>query len=312
MLGLSGGLDSVVLLHLILRLQKEMGFFVRALHVNYHLRGKESLRDEKFVRLLSQQWDFPLDVLSAKITRKSSLQDQAREIRYRFFDRMSRKYKFQKVLVAHHAQDQVETFFIKLVQGSGVQGLISMQVDSALKDSSLKVLRPLLSFTKKDLRDYAKLEKLKWCEDSSNQKSDYVRNFIRHKILKYLEKINPQFVKKVSESLEILKSENDFIDKQSQQFISSHLKRSRQVLKLALKPLLQQHIALRMRVYFLLLKEKGVLPSHQYLMDLDTMVMHQKKQMKITFSQGYGARLVDGVLQIEAWRQRNLKKRGFY
>lgn len=122
LLGLSGGLDSVVLLHLILRLQKEMGFILRALHVNYHLRGKESLRDEKFVRLLSQQWSFPLNVLSAKMSRKSSLQDQARQIRYHFFDRMSRKYKSYKVLVAHHAQDQVETFLSNLSREVGFRG----------------------------------------------------------------------------------------------------------------------------------------------------------------------------------------------
>lgn len=177
----SGGVDSMLLLELV----KDY-FSVVALHVNYNLRGKESDLDEELVREFCLKKKIPLVVhdynLGAELKqKKSNLQNRAREIRYEFFKQQLEKTPDSYLFVGHHADDQVETFFIQYLRNAGIAGL------SGMKEISNRIARPFLPFTKVQLMSYALENGLKWREDQSNSKNDYVRNKLRNQIIPAIE-----------------------------------------------------------------------------------------------------------------------------
>ncbi len=315
LVGLSGGLDSTVLLHLLFSLKEELGLFLLGVHVNYHLRGKSSQKDEDFLRQMLSKMKLPLEVLSNPILSKSSIQDQARQVRYKYFEKIAKKYRCQKIILAHHVEDQVETFLMRLIRGAGLQGLASMEQERLLAaDSKLKVLRPLLSFSKEDLKSYAKEQKIQWREDLSNQKTDYLRNFLRLKFLKSLKKKNPQVTQKIFETIELIQDENDWIKQYAQKLLQGNLHESAMRWELSLSWLKKQEKPIRKRIYMAIFKEKipTLTPTQKYLNSLDEMVMENKTQMKISFSKGYGACIQKDRLVLLRWRQQKLQKRGFF
>ena len=177
----SGGVDSMVLLHILHKLGKT----VSGVHVNYMLRGEDSEKDQELVEKTCQTLGIPCHVkrvdLNAILEKTGgNLQDQARKVRYAYFKQFTVKENFYLVL-GHHAHDQVETFFLNISHGGGVMGLAGMLPQNGT------VLRPLLSFTKKEIIDYARQENITWREDLSNTKSDYNRNKLRNLILPTLE-----------------------------------------------------------------------------------------------------------------------------
>ena len=174
----SGGVDSMVLLHLLMR----TGFSFSIAHCNFCLRGKESEEDEAFVRSLSDQFKIPLYVKSFDTEtyakkNKISIQMAARLLRYEWFQILKKKYNFCYIATAHHGTDSVETVLINLIRGTGFSGLHGIQ------EFSSDVIRPLLSFCKKDIYLYAKQNNIKYREDISNSDDKYVRNKIRNKII---------------------------------------------------------------------------------------------------------------------------------
>ncbi len=184
MVALSGGVDSVVLLHLFIH----AGYSVTAAHCNFKLRGDESDADEQMVRDLCTQWDIKLFVKSCPAksyadTQKLTIQEAARDLRYDFFEKTARQYHFDKIAVAHHADDDLETFFINLFRGSGVQGLKGIPVK---RD---RIIRPLMFATRYEIEQYARQYKIPWREDSSNRSGKYLRNRIRHELLPLLEQL---------------------------------------------------------------------------------------------------------------------------
>lgn len=314
-LGLSGGLDSTVLLHLLFCLKKEFPLFLVGVHVNYHLRAKASDLDEALLRQMLAKMNLPLEVLSSPLALKSSIQDQARRIRYDYFAKIAAQYRCEKIILAHHAEDQVETFLMRLVRGSGLQGLGAMNQEREFSfDSKLKVIRPLLPFSKEDLRTYARGKKIRWREDASNQKTDYLRNFIRLNFLKPLKKKNPQVLQKISEAIEVVQEENEWMNQYVRKILKGKVKGHSGEFTLPLDWLQKQASPLRKRIYLQLFKEKipTLTPSRKYLTSLDEMVMGHKTQMKLSFSMGYGAFLQKGALTFVRWRQQKLEKRGFF
>lgn len=181
LLAASGGLDSTVLAHLL----HLAGFSFTMAHCNFGLRGKESEGDEIFIRELAKH--FGVKVWVKKFETKSfgkakgvSTQMAARELRYEWFEELSVKQNFSGILVAHHADDQLETILLNLLRGTGIEGIYGMS------DTRGRIIRPLLPFSREKLMAFAVNEKCKWREDSSNIKSEYKRNFIRHKVMSRL------------------------------------------------------------------------------------------------------------------------------
>lgn len=184
-LACSGGIDSMVLLHALIK----MNFRPTVLHVNYHLRGEDSDLDAIFIKSYCSEhsldyFELNTDLKSHLKTFGGNLQQEARNVRYDFFDSFDDGNT--KILLAHHADDQVETFFLNLARGGGIMGL------SCMLEENEMYLRPLLPFFKKEIHTYALNENLKWREDVSNEKLDYSRNKLRNVFIPEMETQHPK------------------------------------------------------------------------------------------------------------------------
>jgi tRNA(Ile)-lysidine synthase len=191
LLAVSGGLDSMVLLHLFQQLDYE----IVVLHCNFQLRGLESFGDQQFIQEYTSQHNIQLsftqfDTEAFANDYKLSIQIAARELRYSWFYEQLEIQEGDYILTAHHADDNLETFFINLSRGTGLDGLTGIP---AQNDT---VIRPLLPFTRKEIEEYAAKQDLKWREDSSNASDKYLRNKIRHHLIPILKELNPNFIYK--------------------------------------------------------------------------------------------------------------------
>lgn len=188
LIALSGGVDSMVLTHLI----KSMNFPMSVAFVNFKLRGKESDDEEVFVRNWTKENNIKLFTKSIDTEQfakdnKLSIQVAAREIRYTWFAELMQENDFDFVLTAHHLDDSIESFLINLNRGTGMEGL------KGIPERNNKVIRPLLTFSRGEILNYAKKQNVVWREDSSNQSDKYIRNYFRNRILTEWEKLNENY-----------------------------------------------------------------------------------------------------------------------
>lgn len=184
LLAVSGGVDSMVMLHLFEQLPYEFS----VAHVNFQLRAAESEADEQFLREYCEQRGISLFVYKANTSEyvkehKVSIQMAARELRYAWFKELMLEHGFQKLLVAQHSDDSVETTMINLLRGTGLSGLKGIV-------SNTMASRPMLCFNRADILSYAEQNNIKWREDSSNKKSDYLRNKLRNIVLPMLDEVS--------------------------------------------------------------------------------------------------------------------------
>ena len=184
--GISGGADSVALLHILVSL----GYKCIAAHCNFNLRGDESSRDEQFTTDFTQRLQVPLRKISFETNKyaqenRLSVEMAARELRYRWFEELLNTYDADAVAVAHHRDDSVETLLINLTRGSGLTGL------TGIKPKNGNVVRPLLCVSREDIYAYIENNGLEYVTDSSKSSDIYTRNFIRLKVIPLLEEINP-------------------------------------------------------------------------------------------------------------------------
>lgn len=183
---LSGGADSVALLLLL----DEMGYKVHALHCNFHLRGEESDRDERFCEDLCLKKNIPFhrihfDTLMYAETHKMSVEMAARELRYRYFEQLRKDIGAEGICVAHHQDDTVETVLLNLVRGTGLRGLTGIQPRNGA------ILRPLLCVTRTEIEAYLATKQQDYVTDSTNLETDFVRNKIRLQVVPLLRQLNP-------------------------------------------------------------------------------------------------------------------------
>lgn len=183
---LSGGADSVALLRLLLSL----GYTCEAAHCNFHLRADESDRDEAFVRQFCKEQKIPLHVMDFDThayarNQKVSIEMAARELRYRWFEELSKTYRYTAIAVAHHQDDSVETMLLNLIRGSGINGLLGIRPKNG------KVVRPLLCISRNEVVDYLSQLGQAYVTDSTNLQDEYLRNKIRLTLLPMMQEINP-------------------------------------------------------------------------------------------------------------------------
>lgn len=174
--GVSGGVDSVVLLHAL----TESGRDVVAAHVNYGLRGEASDEDEQSVRATCDRLEVPCRVLRADEAPTSSIQAWARRVRYEWFERLAQELSAGAIAVAHHADDQAETVLINIIRGTGLDGLSGMPRSRPItRGSSVLLVRPMLDLDRSRIEAYARSRGLEWREDASNESEKYLRSRVR-------------------------------------------------------------------------------------------------------------------------------------
>ena len=203
-LALSGGIDSMVLAD---KLLKANAVFVLA-HCNFHLRGEESDGDERFVRAYAERNGLTLyvkqfDTLNYSKEHKLSIEMAARELRYAWFEELRQQLNYDYIAVAHHADDQLETFFINLLRGAGIRGLKGMQKVNG------HIIRPLLDMPRSEIQQYAEEHHLQWREDHTNAETQFLRNKIRHELLPVIDGISKEGRSAILKSIKHLASENE-------------------------------------------------------------------------------------------------------
>lgn len=205
LIALSGGVDSVVLSHLMCR----ANYKISLAHCNFHLRDEESNRDEAFVRRWAKENNIPLfvkefDTYQYMKENKLSLEMAARDLRYNWFNSLLESEGFTCLCTAHHLDDSIETFFINLLRGTGIAGLHGIKVKND------KIVRPLLFATREEILSYAKQNNISYVEDSTNSETKFTRNKIRHNLFPVLREINPNFEFALKKDIEYL-NDTEFI-----------------------------------------------------------------------------------------------------
>jgi len=206
-LAVSGGIDSMVLLHLL----KQLPYEIAVLHCNFQLRGLESFGDQEFIQNYCSQNNIPFftthfDTEAFAKDYKLSTQVAARELRYNWFYELLETENFDYILTAHHADDNLETFIINLTRGTGLEGL------TGIPEQNDKIIRPLLPFSRDEIQQYAKENKIGWREDSSNASNKYLRNKIRHDLVPVLKEINPNFLNAFQKTQSYLQESQEMVE----------------------------------------------------------------------------------------------------
>ncbi len=195
LVGVSGGVDSVCLLHFLVYLSKKKSFKVFAVHLNHGLR-KEAAADAAFSKKFCKSLDVECYVEKANVKKiakdnKLSIEHAARKARYAAFEKIAKKVKANKVALAHHLDDHVETVFLNILRGTNAKGLCGIPLRRPL-NAGTEIVRPFLNITKNDVLNYAKFNRIVFVEDASNSDDIYTRNWVRARLIPLLEQKQPK------------------------------------------------------------------------------------------------------------------------
>lgn len=237
LLAVSGGIDSMVMTDLFTK----TGISIGIAHCNFCLRGSESDKDEELVKEFAANHKIPFFIKKFKTKEYAgekgiSIQMAARELRYAWFEEVRKQNGFNKIAVAHNLNDNIETFLINLVRGTGIAGLTGMKI------SGHRIIRPLLFATREYIEEYCKKNCIIYREDRSNAETKYTRNKIRHLVLPVLKEINPSIENTIKETAERLGSVNNIVNDLTDKLRKGLLKRKKDIISVKisdLKPLLK-------------------------------------------------------------------------
>jgi tRNA(Ile)-lysidine synthase len=217
-LGVSGGSDSVALLHLFV----EHGYsHLIVAHVDHQLR-KESKEEAVFVRNLAETYGLPVEVLEVDVKaqsekQKRGIEEMGREVRYSFFQKLREQYAADFIVTAHHADDQLETILLNIIRGCGMRGLVGMM------EQSHYLWRPLLSFSKKQVLRYCREHELEFREDHSNQDLQFKRNFLRKNVIPSLKEMNPKLLTTFERNRKIWKETWNAFQKRADSYLVDYM-----------------------------------------------------------------------------------------
>ena len=211
LVALSGGPDSVALVHLLCRLSKSIKLRLGAVYINHQIRKRASKKEEYFCQCLCDDLNLPLTIVRGDVPAvakrdRLGLEEAAREFRYVTFEHLADEDGYDRIAVGHHADDQVETILFRLFRGTGPTGLIGMPIRRG------KIIRPLLDLTRAEILEYLQQNQLDWCEDKSNQSLKFKRNYIRHRLLPAVRKnLNPKVESAVLSLAETIGVDEQFL-----------------------------------------------------------------------------------------------------
>jgi tRNA(Ile)-lysidine synthase len=217
LVAVSGGIDSMVLLDVLRRLARDQAWQLTIAHLNHKLRGRSSDADQRLVESVARELKLPVvvergDVRALAKSGKVSIEMAARQVRHAFLAAMAKENGIETIVTAHHADDQVELFFLRLLRGAGADGLSGMEaLSTSPADPDVSIARPLLGVTRQEIERYARTEGVRWREDASNDSTDHLRNRVRHKLLPLLSaEFQPAIREVVLRTIELLEPEADF------------------------------------------------------------------------------------------------------
>ena len=266
LVAVSGGLDSMVLLQVLHHLAGENGWDLTVAHLNHLLRGASSRADERLVRRTATQLGIravveKADVRALAREHRVSLEMAARAARHQFLARTATRLGIRSVALAHHADDQLELFFLRLLRGSGGEGLAGMKWRSrSAFDGRVELARPFLDTSKAALQQYAKSQKIPFREDASNRSLEMLRNRIRHELLPLLRRrYQPAVADTVKRAAEISRAESEFASEEAAKWLAAMRRRSGR----APVAFARLHAAVQRRCLFRQLLELGFVPDFQ-------------------------------------------------
>lgn len=252
--GVSGGADSVALLHILKGFAHVQNWSLTAIHVHHGLRGTEADRDRDFVENICQKWGVPCKVYCfdvAKEAQKRGLgtEETGRLLRYEVFEK---ERDGGVIAVAHNKNDQAETILMRLCRGAGVSGLTGIR---PVRDA---IIRPLLFCTRKEIERYCEENELSYCQDSTNMENTYTRNRVRNQILPLLEEIYPKSAEHIAQTAEIFMQEEEYLQEQAQALFLKALERANQnEIALNAASLQNMHSVMQKRVFAMAFSELG-------------------------------------------------------
>ncbi len=246
--GVSGGADSVALLELLIAIPEFQPQIVVA-HLNHNLRGTESDEDEVFVRKLSELHALPFELASINIKQLAietgrSLEEAGREARYDFFEQVRQKYSAEAIAVAHHSDDQAETFLLRVLRGAGTSGLAAMSTKGRNR-----IIRPLLQTSRKEILDYLNERGITFREDSSNYDQAFLRNRIRHELLPLMNGYNSGIEQRLAKTAQLLGEDEALLEYCTKEKFINTAKTGEGWVGLLRKELIKLPKAMRLRLY---------------------------------------------------------------
>ncbi|MBA4418503.1 MAG: tRNA lysidine(34) synthetase TilS [Syntrophus sp. (in: bacteria)] len=283
LIGLSGGIDSTTLLFVLSEVRRELAFDLGIAHINHMLRGEESQRDEEFVKTMAHRFSLPCHITRVDIHEEAkrsgkSIQHAARDVRYGFFTEIVRGHNYQKITVAHTLDDQVETFLLRTLKGTGIRGLSAIPVK---RDA---IVRPFLHIRRKEIEEYAAAMAVPFVEDSSNNTTVYERNFIRKQIIPQMEILNPAFREKIVRLLKDLSNINQIFDGKSEEFLKQEERREGDGMCISVDALkaLDDETRFRVMANILIRVEPGFMPLREHIIQIDKVIAGHRPNLAVT------------------------------
>ncbi len=270
LVGVSGGADSVCLLHTLRSLSEELELRIVVAHVHHGIRGEEADRDAEFVREICQNWQIPFYLKKVSVPELAereniSLETAGRLARYRYFREICDKENVDKIATAHNRDDQAETVLMRVIRGTGIDGLSGIKY---IRPDG--VVRPLLDVTREEIEEYCKENNLEYCVDSTNNENDYTRNKVRNQLLPILkEQFNPNILGAIANLSQNMAEDGVFINgyaKRLYRRINSPIPKRRPVV-LDIESLKMVEPAIRTRLLCLAAEDamgKGYRPQRQH------------------------------------------------
>lgn len=216
--GISGGADSICLLFVLLELRKKIGFEIIGVHVNHGLRGEDALRDERYVEKICRQEGIVLKTFHENVeliarNRKQSMEEAGRDVRREAFFRVMREQKGTKIALAHHQNDNAETFLLHIARGTGLKGA------GGMKPVNGPMIRPLLCVKRHEIEAFLKERDISYCTDETNFEDEYARNRVRNHVIPYMEQnLNAKTVQHISQLMELMRETAGYMEAETDRY----------------------------------------------------------------------------------------------
>ena len=296
LLGCSGGIDSASLLFVLNEARREITFDLGVAHINHLLRNVESERDEAFVQDTATRYGLPFflkraDVKGYAHSRGLSLQHAGRDIRYQFLNQIADTEGFTRIATAHNRDDQIETFILRLIKGSGIRGLSSIP---PMRD---RIIRPFLNIYRSEIELFAESRSIPFVEDSSNEKTVYERNFIRHRIIPLFDELNPAFREKIGSLLSDINGVNAIFDDRKESFMS-RVRNAESNITVPLKDFteLDEEVRYRVMADIFARLAPSFIPLREHIRLIEKIIHSDRPNLRVDLPSGLKAKRIYGNL----------------